>query len=434
MKDQDPSHYSRINIKRALECLDEIDHELIKILDSPKRSITVCFPVEMDEGSVEIFTGYRSLHNRVLGAGKGGIRYHPDVTLEEVVSLSKLMTWKCALMKIPFGGAKGGVVCNPKQLSHRELRQITRRYITELGDNIGPNTDIPAPDLYTDEQTMAWIYDTYDILHPGRNNLPVVTGKPLDLGGSEGRREATGLGVLYATEKLLHSKFVKGLKSLKEARVVIQGFGNVGRVVAQQFKKAGAKIIAVSDSEGGVYKESGLNIQDLVSHKLSHESVVGLPETTSITNEDLLTTECDILIPAALSGQVNKENARHINARLIVEAANAPVTPEADDILYDRNIPVLPDILSNSGGVTVSYYEWIQNIENEHWDLVDVNKRMRNKINRAVDTVLERLHQLMKDDKDNEKIKHNMHNLRVAAMIVSLERLAKVTKERGIWP
>ncbi len=414
-------------LKAACIHLDEITRSLFDLLSAPKRTISVCFPVEMDDGSVQIFKGYRSLHNDVLGAGKGGIRYHPDVNMEEVQFLASLMTWKCALIDIPFGGAKGGVSCDTKKMSQREIRALTRRFISELADNIGPHTDIPAPDLYTNEQTMAWIYDTYQIMHPGINNRPVVTGKPLSMGGSEGRREATGQGILYATQQFLSKDLIPKLSSVSGARVAIQGFGNVGAVVANLFQEAGAIIVAISDSSGGIYSPDGIDLKMAIAHKSEHDSVVGLMETLTITNEDLLEVECDILVPSALSNQIHKENASRIQALLIVEAANGPISPEADVLLCKKGITVLPDILVNAGGVTVSYYEWVQNIENEHWELALVNGKMKHKMHRAVNTVVQRWQTLNNEGKVSV-------DMRTAAIVVAIERLAKVTIQRGIWP
>ncbi|CAG0907392.1 unnamed protein product, partial [Cyprideis torosa] len=306
---------------------------LVESLVAPRRITEVTFPIEHEDGSVETYKGFRVLHNRVLGPGKGGIRYHLGVNREEVVALATLMTWKCALLGIPFGGAKGGVCCDSKQLSETELRRITRRFITELGDMIGPNTDIPAPDMYTNEQTMAWVYDTYDVLHPGRNNLPVVTGKPLDIGGSLGRAEATGRGVMYATERFLQKGGVPGLSSLENASVVVQGFGQVGNTAAHLFTEKGATVIAISDSSGGIFSLKGIDLAAAETYKKEHGSVVGLPNTTSITNEDLLLLPCDILIPAALGNQITRANASKVQAKLVVEAANGPTTVGADDIL-----------------------------------------------------------------------------------------------------
>ncbi len=433
----EPLHISEQRLERAMAHLDGISRDLFAFLHTPKRTISVFFPVQMDDSSVRIFEGHRVLHNRVLGAGKGGIRYHPAVTVDEVRFLATLMTWKCALIGVPFGGAKGGVACDVKSLSRGELRRITRRFIAELGDNIGPHTDIPAPDLYTDEQTIAWIYDTYDAMHPGRNNLPVVTGKPLDMGGSAGRVEATGRGVLYATERTLSQKLVAGRTSLKGARVVIQGFGNVGAVAARLFRDHGAVVVAISDSQGGIFREQGIDLETASAYKKSHGTLVGLPDTLSISNETLLELECDILIPAALSNAICRDNAGRIRAKLIVEAANGPITPAADDILYARNIPVVPDILANAGGVTVSYFEWVQNIENEQWELAAVNDKLKNKMSHAVDEVVDEWRMLQQRHEQNgEETDENTlsADLRTAALAIAIKRLAKVTLERGIWP
>jgi glutamate dehydrogenase (NAD(P)+) len=441
-----PVHMARQRFERASRYLDGIKRGLVDFLNSPKRTISVCFPIELEDGSVVTFRGYRVVHNRVRGPGKGGIRYHPDVNADQMRALAALMTWKCALIDVPFGGAKGGVACDPKTLSETDLRRITRRYISELGDNIGPHTDIPAPDLYTDAQTMAWIYDTYDILHQGHDNLAVVTGKPLDLGGSEGRCDATGRGCLYATQRLLERGGVEGLRELKGARVAIQGFGNVGSVAARLFQEEGAVIVAVSDSQGGIYDENGLDLDAVQAYKAEHGTVVGLAETLTITNEDILELECEILIPAALTNQIHKENAQRIRARLIVEGANGPITADADDILSRNGVIVLPDILANAGGVTVSYFEWVQNIEHESWELETINRKLKVKMTRAVDTVFDRWQRLLAsgqtaegmentESADDSPAEENIPpDLRTAALVVAIERMTKVTLERGIWP
>ena len=439
-------YMARQRFERASLYLDGIKRGLIDFLNSPKRTISVCFPIELEDGSVVTFRGYRVVHNRVLGPGKGGLRYHPDVNADQMRALAALMTWKCALIGVPFGGAKGGVACDPKTLSETELRRITRRYTSELGDNIGPHTDMLSPDLYTNAQTMAWIYDTYDILHQGKDNLAVVTGKPLDLGGSEGRCDATGRGCLYATERLLERGGVEGLSELKGARIAIQGFGNVGSVAARLFQQEGAVIIAVSDTQGGIYDENGLDLDAVHAYKQEHGTVVGLAETLTITNEDLLELDCEILIPAALTNQIHEENAHRIRARLIVEGANGPITTDADDILCRNGVVVVPDILANAGGVTVSYFEWVQNIEHESWDLEQINRKLKAKMTRAVDTVFERWQRLLasgKPDNDMENTESSDDipteenaplDLRTAALVVAIERMAKVTLERGIWP
>ena len=432
-------------LRNAIAYLDRLDLGLIDFLAAPKQSIVVNFPIQMDDGTVRIFQGYRVVHNRANGPGKGGIRYHPDVSYEEIATLAALMTWKCTLINVPFGGAKGGVCCDPKSLSHIELRRITRRFISELGDAIGPNTDIPAPDLYTDERTMAWIYDTYDVMHPGRNNRPVVTGKPVDLGGSEGRNSATAQGCLYAVQRFLEKMALPGLTTLNGHRIAIQGYGNVGANIARLFQQAGGIIVAVSDSQGGIYCEDGLNLDQVDEHKSEQGKVVGLSETMTITNQDLLKLECDILIPSAISNQIHADNADSVNAKLVVEAGNAPVTPEADKILTQKGIWVLPDILVNSGGVTVSYFEWVQNTENEQWSIDEVNQKLKWKMHRAVDAVISKWLELK--DRAITKVPadaagsdtsasgvESLVNLHSAAMVVALERLLTTIEERGIWP
>jgi len=436
----DPIDMSEQQFDQAVCYIRKLKTGLIDFLKKPKRISIVNFPIEMDDGSIQTILGYRVIHNQVFGPGKGGIRYHPDVTMEEVVALAKLMTWKCALVNIPFGGAKGGVVCNTKALSEGELRRITRRFTSELADNIGPYTDIPAPDLYTDEQTMAWIFDTYDILHPGRNNRPIVTGKPVEMGGSYGRHEATGNGVYHVTERFLSRALIAELQTVAGARVVIQGFGNVGAISAQIFFRNGAKIIAVSDSQGGVFHEQGLDPEDLAAFKTEHGTVVGMPDTTTITNEEILELECDILIPAALSNQIHAENASKIKAKLVVEAANAPTTPKADEILSERGIYLLPDIMANAGGVTVSYFEWVQNQANQQWDIDEVNARLQKRMYSVVDTVFSRWQGfVVYENKPSgkeiiKKLQSQKPGFRSIALSIAIERVAKATLMRGIWP
>ncbi len=426
----DPMAICREQFHRAHLHITDLKRGLIDYLSVAKRTLKVNFPIEMDDGSVQTFRGYRVLHNRVLGPGKGGIRYHPSVSEAETAALAALMSWKCALVNLPFGGAKGGVVCNPKQLSNGELRRITRRFITELGDSIGPHTDIPAPDVYTDQQTMAWIYDTYDNLHPGRNNRPVVTGKPLDLGGCLGREEAVGRGSLYVVQRFLETVGLAELPVLDGARIAIQGFGQVGAVSAQRFREVGARILAVSDSRGGIQALDGsLDVPAVIAWKAEHGTVVGLPGTRTITNEDLLGLDCDILVPAALGDQIRADNAGQVRARLLVEGANRPVTPAADAILTERGIPVLPDLLANAGGVIVSYFEWVQNIENEDWAIDEIHGKLRDRLVRATDRVVERWRRL-----PAEGAPPCARDLRTAALTIAVERLARVTLERGIWP
>ncbi len=429
MPDQ-PLKAIRHRVLSTCSLLANFKKGLIDHLNNPKRSIEVCFPIEMDNGDIRSFRGYRVLHNNVLGPGKGGLRFHPDVSLGEVSSLAALMTWKCALIEVPFGGAKGGVVCNPKELSSDELRRITRRFIFELGDNIGPHTDIPAPDVYTSAQTMAWVYDTYDRMHPGKNNRPVVTGKPLDQGGSLGRLNATGRGVMYAVEYFIEHGGLSGRHSLREATIVVQGFGNVGYAAALSFHQAGAIIIGLSDSRGALHDPQGLDPLEVLAYKKEHGSLAGYPQGTSISNERLLTLECDLLVPAALGGQILADNAPAVQARMIAEGANDPVSPEADSILQQRNIPVLPDILANAGGVCVSYFEWVQNIQNQRWTAEEVDEKLKRKMHKAVDAVILRQEELGQSNPDNP----DAQTLRTAALALSVERIACATLERGIWP
>jgi glutamate dehydrogenase (NAD(P)+) len=416
--------------ERALTWIDDIKAGIIEYLINPKRTMHVRFPIHMDDGSIRTFHGFRVLHNRVRGPGKGGIRYHPNVTEAEVTALAAFMTWKTAVVDIPFGGGKGGVVCNPKELSRDELRRITRRFVAELGDTIGPHTDIPAPDVYTDQQTMAWIYDTFDLMHPGENNLAVVTGKPLELGGSVGRDEATAKGSLYATEQLLKRGVVPGMPDLEGVRVAVQGYGNAGAIAARLFHEAGAKIVAVSDSRGGISNNGGLAPEEVLAHKDETGSVVGFPGSTKISNEELLAYDCDILIPAALECQIRSDNAENVRAKLIVEDANGPVTLLADEILEKKKVVVLPDIVANAGGVVVSYFEWVQNLENQQWDLEKVERKLRKKMNRAVDETVDRW-TTMKEDPTRG---NTGSTLRDAALVNAIKRIATVVLQRDIWP
>lgn len=434
----DPAVISAQQFDKAAACIQGLKTGLIDFLKRPMRISIINFPVELDDDSVQSFKAIRVLHNRVFGPGKGGIRFHPDVTVEEVALLASLMTWKCALANIPFGGAKGGVICDTKQLSKRELRRITRRFTSEFFDIIGPQTDIPAPDLYTDEQTMAWIYDTYDMLNRGSNNRPVVTGKPVSLGGSYGRREATGQGCVYATERFLSRALIPDRQDIAGARVAIQGFGNVGSVAAQAFVRMGARIVAVSDSKGGVYSETGLQPDEIKAFKAAQGTVVGMPETLTITNEELLEVDCDILVPSAISSQIHSGNAASIKAGLIVEAANNPTTPAADEILQQRGIHVLPDIIANAGGVTVSYYEWVQNQANEQWDRTLIDEKLKKKMCQTVDVVFNRWQSFVIGEEDSAKALQaaspGKPDFRTIALVVAIERVANATLMRGIWP
>jgi len=427
----DHTRFLRDRFDQAAAYVPDLKQGLVEFFKVPAQRLSVHFPVVMDDGSVRNFHGHRVLHSRVLGPGKGGIRYHPELSADEVVSLATLMTWKCAIVDVPFGGAKGGVECDPKAHSEEELRRITRRFITALGDNIGPYTDIPAPDMYTNDATMAWVFDTYDMLHPGESNRAVVTGKPLELGGSLGRRGATARGCLRAIERFIERGMFPDRDSLEGARIVIQGYGNVGAVLARLLSKAGATIIAVSDSAGGVLNENGIDLAAVTAHKRDGGSVVGTPGTQTISNDDIIGLPCDILIPAALGSVIRIDNVDLVNAKLIVEAANGPVTPQADTVLRENNIIVVPDILANAGGVAVSYFEWVQNLSHDSWPLELINKRLDEKMYKAVDLVCDKLDALRDavpaDDLANL-------DLRLAALTVAIEKVAKVTLQRGIWP
>jgi glutamate dehydrogenase (NAD(P)+) len=436
-EDLNPYHIAQQQFDNAARHIPGLKAGLVEYLRRTSRMVAVEFPIEMDDGSVQTFRGYRAMHSRIRGPGKGGIRYHPAVTADEVRALASWMTWKCAVADVPFGGAKGGVVCNPKQLSKNEVRKITRRYISELGDDIGPHTDIPAPDVYTDAQTMAWIYDTYHMMHPGKNNLGVVTGKPLDIGGSLGRREATARGCLFATARALARGVVPGLASVQDATLVIQGFGNAGSIAGQLFAEAGARVVAVSDSTGAIVNDKGLDPNAIIAHKDRTGSVARFPGAKTITNDELLALPCDILIPAALENQIRGDNAGAVRARFIAEAANGPTTPAADRILFGRGIPVLPDILANSGGVTVSYFEWVQNNENQQWDLDEVNQKLRVKMERATDAVIDKQQEINASaaKKTDRRADHVAPiDLRTAAYVLAISRVAQVALERGIWP
>ncbi len=425
-EDLNPYHIAQQQFDRAAQFVPQLRNGLLDYLRRTNRVLAVEFPVEMDDGAVRTFVGYRAVHSRVRGPGKGGIRYHPDVTEDEVRALASWMTWKCAVADVPFGGAKGGIVCDPKRLSRTELRKLTRRFIAELGESIGPHTDIPAPDVNTDAGTMAWIYDTYQMMHAGANNLPVVTGKPVEMGGSLGRHEATAQGAMFVTTRVLVRGQVPGLTSLRGATVVIQGFGNAGAIAAELYTAAGARVVAVSDSTGGIFAEAGLDPATVAAHKRATRSVAGLPGTTAIDNAELLTLPCDILFPAALENQLHEGNAGEVQARVVVEAANGPTTPGADRILFARGIPVVPDILANSGGVTVSYFEWVQNIEHEQWALEVVNEKLAARMERATDAVIDTQQELAAS---GEPI-----DLRTAAYVLAIRRVADVALSRGIWP
>jgi len=423
--------------------LPDLEPGLFEFLKRPDKLITVEFPIATTSGEVRNFVGYRCVHSRVRGPGKGGVRYHPDVTPDEVRALASWMTWKCAVVDIPFGGAKGGVVCDPKKLSEEDLRHITRRFIAELNDNLGPHTDIPAPDVNTNAQTMAIIFDTYEMMHRGRNNLGVVTGKPVHIGGSLGRAEATARGGLFVTLRMLERGVLEGVEDLKGLSVVIQGFGNAGGTAATLFEEAGARIVGVSDSRGGIHCEGGLDAAAVHEHKRETGSVQGMPECFDVTNEELLALDCDILIPAALENQLRGDNASDVRARMIVELANGPTTPEADAVFQERGVVLVPDILANAGGVTVSYYEWVQNNKNEQWDEDEVNGKLERVMRRATDGVLDTRAEVNgslasvgaeRTRLGREEVVLEPIDLRTAAFVVAVERVARVSIDRGIWP
>jgi glutamate dehydrogenase/leucine dehydrogenase len=393
--------------------LDPGIHEMLKY---PKRSLVVSIPIKLDNGEVSVFMGCRVQHNGARGPFKGGIRYHPDVTLDEVTALSMWMTWKCAVLDVPYGGAKGGISCNPKEMSKAELERLTRRYTTALLDIMGPLQDIPAPDVYTDAQVMAWIMDTYSQFK-GHKVPECVTGKPIILGGSEGRAEATARGVLICGVEAINRLGMK----MKGAAVAVQGFGNVGWNAAKIAYDLGCKIIAVSDSRGGIHCKRGLNPYKVYEHKKKNGSVVTYKGCENVTNEELLELECDILIPAALENQITETNAGNIKAKIVAEGANGPTTTEADRILYEKGIFSVPDILANAGGVTVSYYEWVQNLNREHWSLEEVNRKLENKMVKSFNDVYE----IKKKEKSN---------MRTAALMLGIGRVGKAIKTLGIWP
>ncbi len=416
MIEMNPYQIARQQVDIVGQYLD-VEEGILEKLKHTKRELIVHFPVKMDDESLRIFTGYRVQHNDIRGPAKGGIRYHPDVNLDEVRALAMWMTWKAAVVNIPYGGAKGAVQCSPKEMSLRELENMTRRFTWEIAPIIGPEKDIPAPDVYTNPQVMAWIMDTYSILK-GYSVPGVVTGKPIELGGSVGRLEATGKGVFITAQKAAQHL---GL-SMEGARVVIQGSGNVGGIAAQYFSRAGAKVIGISDSKRGLYNPKGLDVDSALACKdryqcfLSHE--VGADE---ITNEELLEQECDILVPAALENQITVENAPRLKCRMMVEGANGPTTPEADVILFDRGVFVVPDILANAGGVTVSYFEWVQNLQELLWTEEEVSERLHKIMTQAFAETLKI---------SQEKKVH----MRTAAYILGVGRVANATKLRGIYP
>ena len=399
----------------AAEQLD-LDPGLRRVLRVPQRELCVHFPVTMDDGHVEVFTGFRIQHNVSRGPAKGGIRYHQDVTRDEVAALSMWMTWKCAVVNIPYGGGKGGVIVDPKKLSMRELEGLTRRFTTEISPLIGPDRDIPAPDVNTNAQVMAWMMDTFS-MHRGYTIPGVVTGKPIAIGGSLGRNEATARGAVYT---LIQAGKERGVP-VPGARVVIQGYGNAGSIAADLLAAEGARIIAVSDSSGGIHNPQGLDPARVGAWKKEHGTVVGFPGAEAVSNTEILELDCEILVPAALENQITKDNASRIRAKIVAEAANGPTTPEADQILYDRGVFVIPDILCNAGGVTVSYFEWVQDMQSFFWTEARINESLHEIMDRAFESVLAM-----------SKL-HNVH-MRTAAYMVAVARVAEATTLRGLYP
>jgi len=410
-----PWHVAQEQFDKAAERLN-LDPGLRQVLREPRRELHVHFPVKMDDGSVRVFQGFRVQHNLGRGPAKGGIRYHQDVSIDEVKALAMWMTWKCAVVGIPYGGGKGGVIVDPKQLSRRELENLSRRFFTEIEVLIGPERDIPAPDVNTTPQVMAWFMDTYS-MHVGYTVPGVVTGKPISLGGSEGRNEATARGTVYCVVQAARHLNI----DLSTATVVVQGFGNAGSIAAQLMAREGAKILAVSDSTGGIYSPDGLDVARVVSWKAEHGTVAGFPGSQEKTNAELLEIPCDVLIPAALENQITAANAERINAKIIAEAANGPTTPEADDVLYRRGIFLIPDILCNAGGVTVSYFEWVQDLNRDHWSEEVVNQKLHEIMTRAFAETL--------TIAEREQV-----HMRMAAYLLAVQRVADATALRGLYP
>jgi len=444
-EDLDLHHVAKEQFDRAAPFTDEVDgwKGIAQWLFEPERIVEVTLPIRRDDGYVYLFRGFRVLHSTARGPGKGGVRFHPGAGVGEVKALATWMTWKAALVDIPFGGAKGGIVCDPRRLSIGEKERLTRRFVSALGENIGPNTDIPAPDLYTDAQTMAWIYDTYTMMHPGENNLPVVTGKPVDLGGLPARAGATAQGGYYVLEHYLEMGGIPGLASLEGARIAIQGFGNAGRHAAAMFHEAGAVIVGLSDSRGGVASSAGLDPGLIGRHKDATGSVAGAPGTDPLPPAGVLEVDCDVLVPAAIECQLHAENAARVTAKVVLELANGPTTPAADDILARRGIRVIPDILANSGGVVVSYFEWAQNIENQQWDDASVQTQLRRRMRRATETVVTR-RASMADSIDLYRRRWHhivpearelpLPDMRTAATTVAVQTCRRATQQRGVWP
>jgi glutamate dehydrogenase (NAD(P)+) len=410
-----PFEIAKQQFNRAADYLD-LDASMRHVLENAKRQLIVSIPVKMDGGDVQVFEGYRVQHNIARGPAKGGIRYHPNVTLDEVKALASWMTWKCATVNIPYGGGKGGVICDPKSLSRNELERLTRRYAFEIAPIIGPDRDIPAPDVYTDEQTMAWIMDTISMVR-GHTELGVVTGKPLSLGGSQGRAEATARGALYALREACRVKNM----SLKDSRVVVHGFGNAGANIARLVALDGAKVIAACDSQVAVYAENGLDIAEALKHKAETGALAGLRGAKEVPCESILEMECDILLPSALENAITLKNIGNVKTKIIAELANGPTTPGADRVLEDEGVMLIPDILANAGGVTVSYYEWVQDQYSFFWSEDQINKTLDDTMRTAFKSV-------------HETAQRYNTDMRTGAYILAVSRVAEATSVRGIFP
>ena len=412
---ENPYDIARAQLQRVATIFD-IDSNLVAVLGGCKKAIEVSIPVGMDDGTTEVFRGFRVTHNVARGPSKGGIRYHPDVTVDEVRALAMWMTWKCALMGIPFGGAKGGVVCDPKKMSRGELERMTRRYTSEIINEIGPEKDIPAPDVGTDGSVMAWIFDTYS-MNKGHSVLGVVTGKPLTIGGSLGREEATARGSLFC----IRDAVAKQDRSLAGMTAAVQGFGNVGSFLAKFLHEEGAKVVAISDSTTAWYNPKGIDVPTAFAYKREHHTLAGLKGAEAITNDELLLLDCDILAPCALEQVIDERNADQVKARIICEGANGPVTPSADAILEDNGVLILPDVLANAGGVVVSYFEWVQGLQEYFWKEAEVNAKLNDIVSRAFDETWDTAQ------------RRNMP-MRVAAYGLAVQRVAEATLTRGIYP
>lgn len=413
--ERDLFHTAVEQFNRAADVVG-LEDSMRRILSVCQREVTVSFPVEMDDGSVQVFTGHRVQHNTGPGPTKGGIRYHQDVTLQEVKALAMFMTWKCAVVGLPYGGAKGGVTVNPKLLSQTELQNLTRRYTTEIQFMIGPNQDIPAPDVNTNAQIMAWLMDTYS-MNVGYSVPGVVTGKPIALGGSRGRADATGRGVVFA----LQEAAPKFNLDLSTSTAIVQGFGNVGSVAARLLQEAGVTVIGIGEVTGAIYNPKGIDIPELLAYRTKHGVITDFPNTEAVSNRELLELPCDILVPAALENQIDAENAPKLKTRIIVEGANGPTSPEADDILFDRGVTLLPDIFANAGGVTVSYFEWVQALQAFPWTEAQVNERLKQIMSDSFNAVY-------------ETSKTHGVNMRTGAMVYAVSRVAEFTRLRGIYP